>query len=89
MDIQRKTPASRLDSQKIGVLSEVRRMCVNYVLCCITVPDMFGWVCALQCILRGFRLIYRGETVVLSHQFAWTNGCWPIRMSTKDSPRKF
>ncbi|KAF8541369.1 ubiquitin elongating factor core-domain-containing protein [Trichophaea hybrida] len=42
MDIQRKTPASRLDAQKIEILKEARRMCVNYVVCCITVPDMFG-----------------------------------------------
>ena len=46
MDIQRKTPASKLDAQKIGIFKEIRRMCVNYTLCCITVPDMFGWVCS-------------------------------------------
>jgi ubiquitin conjugation factor E4 B len=44
MDIQRKTPASRLDATKIAVLKEARRMCVNYALYCITLPDMFGYV---------------------------------------------
>jgi ubiquitin conjugation factor E4 B len=44
MDIQRKTPASRLDPQKIAVLKEARRMCTNYALYCITLPDMFGYV---------------------------------------------
>ncbi|KAI5792948.1 ubiquitin elongating factor core-domain-containing protein [Pyronema domesticum] len=42
MDIQRKTPASKLDTEKIQILKEARRMCVNYMVCCITVPDMFG-----------------------------------------------
>lgn len=55
MDIQRKTPASKLDAQKIGIFKEVRRMCVNYTLCCITVPDMFGWVCSAMH-LRGFSI---------------------------------
>jgi hypothetical protein len=44
MDIQRKTPASRLDATKIAVLKEARRMCVNYALYCITLLDMFGYV---------------------------------------------
>lgn len=44
MDIQRKTPASRLDPGKIQILKEARRMCVNYALYCITMPDMFGYV---------------------------------------------
>jgi len=44
MDLQRKTPASRLDAGKIRVLKEAKRMCVNYALYCITMPDMFGWV---------------------------------------------
>jgi ubiquitin conjugation factor E4 B len=44
MDIQRKTPASKLDAEKIQILKEARRMCVNYMVCCITVPDMFGCV---------------------------------------------
>jgi len=41
MDIQRKTPASRLDAEKIGILKEAMRMCVNYALYCVTMPDMF------------------------------------------------
>ncbi|KAA8910425.1 ubiquitin elongating factor core-domain-containing protein [Sphaerosporella brunnea] len=42
MDIHKKTPASRLDPAKIAVLKEAKRMCSNYALYCITLPDMFG-----------------------------------------------
>jgi ubiquitin conjugation factor E4 B len=44
MDIQRRTPAGRLDERKISILKEARRMCVNYILYCITMPDMFECV---------------------------------------------
>lgn len=45
--ILRDTPAGRLDDKKREVLNEAKRMCVNYALYCVTMPDMFEYVFSL------------------------------------------